>query len=198
MAKEIEQIVCEYRTMFEDVAKTNSRFIRPDDDVMYTSMNYGKILQEMCAFLEGFASYKDEGTDKYDGKLITATKKYYDTMFANTGVNDPYRHQITLADMTSINESFIEGTQRLKVVMESMLEKHPGVDSTALATMTRNQFNKLAKVYHDDMSLYLWLATKTSRVNPKCAPVKDRVHFWDTNTPVMHRLDQYKNSNEGV
>ena len=190
MAREIEQIICEYRTMFEDVAKTAPN-VRPADDVLYTSMDYGKILQEMCAFLEGYISYKDEGKTDYDGKVITSTKKYYDTMFANSGVDDPYRHQITMADMGTVNESFIQGTQRLKMVMETMMEKHPDLESESLITMSRNQYNKLAKVYRDDMQLYLWLATKSSKVNPKCAPIKDRVNFWDVNTPVMHRLDQY-------
>ena len=188
--KEISQIICEYRTMFEDVAKTIPN-IRPADDVLYTSMDYGKILQEMCTFLEGYCSYRDEGKDKYDGKIISSTKKYYDAMFANVGLEDPYRRQMTLADMETINESFLEGTQRLKMVLESMTENHSDPETESLSIMTRNQYNKLAKVYHDDMQLYLWLATDNSRVRPKCAPVNNRVAFWDVKTPVMHRLDQY-------
>ena len=190
MAKEIEQIVCEYRTMFEDVAKIHPN-IRPNDAVLYTAMDYEKILQEMCTFLEGYVSYLDDGKSDYDGKVITSTKKFYDSMFSDLSEKSPYRKQITLEDMRHINESFIEGTQKLKLVMESMVEKHPGIETEQLVTMSKNQYGKLAKVYHDDMQLYMWLATKNSRVNSKSAPVKNRVDFWDLKTPVMHRLDQY-------
>lgn len=190
MAKEIEQIVCEYRTMFEDVAKIHPN-IRPNDAVLYTAMDYEKILQEMCTFLEGYVSYLDDGKSDYDGKVITSTKKFYDSMFSDLSEKSPYRKQITLEDMKHINESFIEGTQKLKLVMESMIEKHPGIETEQLVTMSKNQYGKLAKVYHDDMQLYMWLATKNSRVNSKSAPVKNRVDFWDLKTPVMHRLDQY-------
>lgn len=190
MAKEIEQIVCEYRTMFEDVAKLHPN-IRPNDAVLYTAMDYEKILQEMCTFLEGYISYLDDGKSDYDGKVITSTKKFYDSMFSDLSEKSPYRKQITLEDMKHVNESFVAGTQKLKLVMESMMEKHPGIETEQLVTMSKNQYGKLAKVYHDDMQLYMWLATKNSRVNSKSAPVKNRVDFWDTKTPVMHRLDQY-------
>lgn len=190
MAKEIEQIVCEYRTMFEDVAKLRPN-VRPNDDVLYTAMNYEKILQEMCTFLEGYVSYLNDGKSDYDGKIITSTKKFYDSMFSDMSEKSPYRTQITLDDMRHVNESFVEGTQKLKLVMESMIEQHPGVETEQLVTMSKNQYGKLARVYHDDMQLYMWLATKNSRVNPKCAPVQNRVDFWDLKTPVMHRLDQY-------
>ena len=190
MAKEIEQIVCEYRTMFEDVARTHLN-VRPSDAVLYTAMNYEKILQEMCTFLEGYVSYMDEGKSDYDGKIISSTKKFYDAMFSDLSAESPYRKQITLEDMKHINESFIEGTQNLKTVMESVMEKYPCHETEQLVTMSKNQYGKLAKVYRDDMQLYMWLATKNSRVNPKCAPIKNRVDFWDLKTPVMHRLDQY-------
>lgn len=190
MAKEIEQIVCEYRTMFEDVARTKPN-LRPNDDVLYTSMNYEKILQEMCTFLEGYISYKNDDKSDYDGKIISSTKKFYDSMFSDLGKTSPYRQQITLEDMKHVNESFIQGTQQLKVVMESMMEKLPDHETTQLITMSKNQYNKLAKVYHDDMSIYMWLATK-NRPLPKCTPVQNRINFMDTSTPVIHRLDQYK------
>jgi hypothetical protein len=187
----IEQIVCEYRTMFEDVAKTHLNNL-PGDDVLYSVMDYGKILQEMCTFLEGYASYREKSDDQYDDKLIPTTKKYYDNMFSTqNSAESPYRKQMTLVDMQTINESYVEGTLNLKTVMESLLEKYPDSEAEQIVGMTQNQYGKLAKVYRDDMELYLWLATKQSRVNPKCAQVKNRVNFWDTNTPVMHRLDRY-------
>lgn len=191
MAKEIEQIVCEYRTMFEDVAKTHLNNL-PSDDVLYSVMDYGRILQEMCTFLEGYGSYRDENDDRYDGKLVASTKKFYDNMFATQDSSEsPYRKQMTLVDMQTINEAYVQGTLQLKTIMESMMEKYPDTETEQIVAMTRNQYGKVAKVYGDDMELYLWLATKQSRVNPKCAQVKNRVNFWNTQTPVMHRLDQY-------
>ena len=197
MAKEIEQIVCEYRTMFEDVASTVPN-IRPNDDVLYSSVDYGKILQSMCQFLEGYMEYRDANDDKYDDKVITSTCNFYNAMFADTSDQSPYRHQVTLADMQRVNESFISGTQQLKVVLESMMEHHPDFETTQLVTMTQNQYRKLAKVYRDDAELYMWLATKNSRTRPKNASLANRVNFGDISTPVIHRLDQYQKSNKGV
>ena len=192
MAKEIEQIVCEYRTMFEDVASTVPN-IRPNDDVLYSSMNYSKVLKEMCAFLEGYVQYRDKNDTAYDDKIITSTKKYYDAMFSNLDSESPYRQQITLSDMKCVNEAFVSGTQQLKVVMEQMTDKYPDFETQQLATMSKNQYNKLAKVYRDDMQLYLWLATKDRHGRTaKIAPIKNRVDFMDVNTPVIHRLDQYQ------
>jgi len=98
MAKEIEQIVCEYRTMFEDVAKLRPN-VRPNDDVLYTAMNYEKILQEMCTFLEGYVSYREKADHSYDNKIVSSTKSFYDGMFSDTSANSPYRHTVTLEDM---------------------------------------------------------------------------------------------------
>lgn len=190
MAKEIGQIVCEYRTMFEDVAKTVPN-IRPKDDVMYSSIDYGKILTEMCTFLEGYVSYRKENQSDYDGKIISSTKKFYDGMFSDMSEKSPYRSQHTLADMKSMNQTFLEGSLQLKSVMDSMSEELPDLESRQLVTMTKNQYNKLAKVYRDDMSLYLWLATRNSRTNPKVAPIENRMAFYDVKTPVMHAIDSY-------
>lgn len=188
--KTVEQIVCEYRTMFEDVAKTVPN-IRPSDDVLYSSMDYGKCLTEMREFLEGYMKYRDEGDDSYKDKIIPTTKKFYDGMFENTSDQSPYRHQTTLADMESINRTFLECSQQLKTVMESVMEQYPGHETRQLITMSTNQYNKLAKVYHDDMSLYLWLANRNSKVHQRPTSVQNRVDFGNTQTPVMHRLDLY-------
>lgn len=191
MTPEIGQIVCEYKTLFEDVANTVPN-IRPNNDVMYSTMDYGKILSKMTAFLEGYIAYRDENDSSYDDKIITSTKAFYDGMFADLGVNSPYRHSVTLEDMRSTgNETFLRETQKLQTVMETMMEKYPDHQSTQLAIMTRNQFKKLARVYSDDASLYLWLATSGSVVNPRQTSVQNRINFMDINTPVVHRLDQY-------
>ena len=190
----IEHIICEYRTMFEDVASTVPN-IRPNDDVLYTSMNYEKILKEMCAFLEGYISYRDKNDHVHDDRIISSTQNFYNAMFSDMSPNSPYRHQITLADMKHVNESFVQETQRLNTIMESIVERYDDFDSQQLMTMSKNQLRKLCKVYSDDSQLYQWLATKGSRVRSINAPVEKRVAFWDLTTPVMHRLDKYpKNS----
>jgi len=191
----IGEIICEYRTMFEDVANTYPN-IRPKDDVMYSSMDYGKIFGKICEFLEGYVAYRDENDQSYDAKILQSTKSFYDSMFADMGVNSPYRKTCTLADMRStVMESFLTGTHNLQMVMESMQEKYPDIQTEQLAVMTTNQFNKLAKVYRDDMDLYLWLATRNSKTNSKQASVQNRMHFMNVDTPVVHRLDAYPSSN---
>lgn len=188
--KSVEQIVCEFRTMFEDVDRTVPN-IRPNDDVFYSMLDYGKILTEMATFLEGYIQYRGENNESYRDKILSTTKRFYDGMFADMSSDSPYRHQMTLADMGTTNVSFLQGSQQLKTVMESMLEQYPDHETKQLVTMSTNQYNKLAKVYHDDMSLYLWLATGNSQTHPHTAPVQNRVDFLNTETPVMHRLDHY-------
>lgn len=192
MTSEIGQIVCEYKTLFEDVANTKPN-IHPNDDVMYSTMDYGKILSKMTQFLEGYIEYRDDNDGSYNDKIITSTKAFYDGMFSDMSCNSPYRHSVTLEDMRSTgNETFLIGTQQLQTVMETMLTKYPDHQTQQLAIMTKNQYKKLARVYADDAKLYLMLATGGSRMDTKMAPVQDRINFLNTNTPVVHRLDQYQ------
>lgn len=196
MGTEIAQIVCEYRTLFEDVSKVNPN-IRSTDDVEYSAMDYAKCITEMCDFMEGYIRYRTSGDDKYDGKILSSTKKYYDGMFTDTSDQSPYRHRVTLSDMQSVAESFLECTQRLQTVMESVIEQCGDREAQQFVTMNANQFKKLARVHGDDMRLYMWLATGNSRLKSVDIPSKNRVDFRNVKTPVMHRLDQYK-SNKGV
>lgn len=195
MGTQIPQIVCEYRTLFEDVSKVNPN-IRPNDDVLYSAMDYTKCITEMCQLMEGYINYRTSGDQKYDGKILSSTKKFYDGMFADTSDHSPYRRQMTLADMNSINESFLECTQKLQTVMESVLEQCGDTEAQQFVTMNTNQYKKLARVHGDDMRLYMWLANGT-RSKSATIPIKNRVDFRNVATPVMHRLDQYK-SNKGV
>ena len=188
---DMTQIVCEYRTLFEDVNKTVPN-IRPKDDCVYSAMDYGKILSDMCHFLEGYIEYRNGNSTEYDDKIINSTKKFYDDMFVDMSLSSPYRRQITLADMQSINESFVTGTAGLISVMESVSSAYQDSKTAQLLTMTTNQYRKLAKVYGDDMHLYLWLANEANQVTPRrLAPLDKRVAFADVKTPVMHRVDQY-------
>lgn len=190
----IEQIVCEYRTMFEDVANTTPN-VRSQDDVMYSTLNYAKILQEMCEFLEGYVQYRDADDDSYRDKIITSTKKFYDSMLDDMGVNSKYRQSVTLEDMRqTVNHDFLQGSHQLQVVLESMMEHYPDHQTKQLVEMSNNQYRKLAKVYNDDMSLYLWLATRNSKIRPKSTSVQNRMNFADIHTPVIHRLDAYESN----
>jgi len=192
----ISQIICEYRTVFEDVSKISPN-IRPTDDVLYSEMDFAKCITEMCQFLEGYIQYRASGDQSYGNKILSTTKKFYDGMFTDTSDQSPYRRQTTLADMNATNSTFLECTQQLQTVMESVVERCGDTEAKQLVTMSTNQFKKLAKVFHDDMNLYMWLATGNSRVRPVDIPSKHRVDFRNVKTPVMHRLDQYK-SNKGV
>lgn len=191
MAKEPSQFICEYRTTIEDVAKTVPN-IRPSDDVLYSSMDYGKILSDMCGFLEGYIEYRNSNNPNPKWDVIKSTHGFYDGMFKDTTPNSPYRHQITLADMQTVNEAFCTGTSKLIQVMESVADAYSDEESQIITNMTRNQYAKLAKVYADDMALYLWLANDGNTAHGrKTAPVDKRIAFRQTNTPVMHRVDQY-------
>lgn len=193
---QIPQIICEYRTLFEDVSKVNPN-IRPTDDVEYSAMDYAKCINTMCTLMEGYIQYRASGDDTYDGTILSSTKKFYDGMFADTSDQSPYRHNMTLSDMVSISESFLESTQKLKTVMESVMEQCGDREAQQLVTMNANQFKKLARVHGDDMKLYMWLANGDSRSRATNIPTKNRADFRNVKTPVMHRLDQYK-SNKGV
>lgn len=194
-SQNIGQFICEYRTMFEDVVNTNPN-IRPKDDVMYSSMDYGKIFGRICEFLEGYISYRNENDQMYDSKILASTKAFYDSMFSDMDCNSPYRKTCTLEDMRSnVMESFLTGTKNLQMVMESMQTQYPDMQTEQLIVMTNNQFNKLAKVYRDDMDLYMWLATRNSKTNPKQASMQNRINFMNVNTPVVHRLDAYSSNN---
>lgn len=189
MAREVADFICEYKTMFEDVARTNTRSMKPVDDVLYNSMDYAKCLTEMCTFLEGYIEYRENGETKYDDSILQSTKSFYDGMFVDTSIDSNYRHKTTLDDMAHVNESFLACSKQLQTVMESVVERLPDYETKQLITMSKNQYQKLAKVYKDDMSLYLWLATKNS-VNPKVTTAQNRAYFYDSKTPVMHKLNQ--------
>lgn len=192
MAKEPSQFICEYRTLFEDVANTVPN-IRPSDDVYYSSMDYGKILSNMCGFLEGYLEYRNSNNPNPEWDVLKSTQGFYNGMFKDMTLSSPYRHQMTLSDMKTINETFCTGTAKLIAVMESVSEAYSDEESQTLINMTRNQYAKLAKVYGDDMSLYLWLANDGNKISArKTAPVDKRVAFRRLDTPVMHRIDQYQ------
>lgn len=185
-------IICEYRTMFENVSRVVPN-IRPDDDVMYSSMNYEKCMNDMCQFLEGYVQYCIEPSEKqYDQKnVIASTKKFYDNMFADTSAESMYRHQTTLADMKNLNVTFLEYTRKLDDVLHFVMEQCDSAEADQLVTMSCNQFKKLAHVYNDDMKLYMWLSTRNSKTHPNVIPIKNKVDFRNTKTPVMHRMDMY-------
>lgn len=171
------------RRMFEDVANSYQN-IKDSDNVQYTILNYGKILDEMCEFIEGYISYRDKGDNTYAGKVLSTTIYFYNAMFNDT---DKYRRRMTLAEMKGINKEFLEQTKRLQSLLEKYSkDKSDDKELSQLLNLTNNQYAKISKVYKDDMKIYLWLTSLNSRFLRKSIDVDLRIAFEDKSTPVMH------------
>lgn len=177
------------RNLFEDVARSYQN-TRETDDVVYSMLDYGKILDDMCEFINGYVDYLKKDEKTYAGKVLSTTLHFYNSMFEDK----KYRRQMTLSEMKSINKSFLEQTKRLQDIMEGLVSKYgdeakPG-ELGELLFMSDNQYNKISKVYKDDMQIYLWLSTSNSKLLRREISVDLRVAFNDKTTPVMHRVSK--------
>lgn len=171
------------RNKFEEVCE--SRVEAKHNNAIYTILNYGLIVRELCEYLEGYIKYKESGNTKYKGKLYGSTIAFYNSMFTN---NTKYRRKMYLTDMDLITKEFLEQSKRLKGIMEDHI-KDVDIDPEfrALMSLTDNQYRKIAKVNRDDMEIYMWLCMKgTYRADKYDIPVRLRIAFNDATTPVMH------------
>jgi len=171
-----------HRNLFEDVAEEYNN-MKDSDDVEYTILDYDKILNEMCEFIEGYIDYKNKGDDKYAGKVLGTTINFFNTMFTDT---HKYRHTITLHDMKWINKNFLSLTKRLQTLIENNI-KDSDNELNQLLKLTDNQYKKISKVYKDDVEIYLWLRSSNSMFY-KHNISRDLISiFNDNSTPVIHR-----------
>ena len=142
----------------------------------YTILNYRRILNDLCDYIEGYIEYKDSDSDKYGNKVLASTAKFYDSIF----YDKRYRTIITLPDMPSITEDYLEGTKDLQ---ELMLRVDSDTDELhAMILMTNNMYRKLSKVFKDDLEIWMWLA----KIKNHDASSELRQKFKDKSTPVMH------------
>ena len=182
-----------HRNMFEDVARQYDDVKDLNGPQKYSILNYGKILDMICEYMTGYINYKEKGNNEYSDKVLSQTIYLYNTMFTDK----KYRTKIELSQMTDINRSFLEGTKKLQTLLDEqtkLLQTKEGPDAEELNKMimlTNNQYGKLSKVYHDDMSIYLWLVSSKSKIkfiNRYNIDSKLRVDFNDKHTPVMHKV----------
>lgn len=182
-----------HRNMFEDVARQYDDVKDLNGPQKYSILNYGKILDMICEYMTGYINYKEKGNNEYSDKVLSQTIYLYNTMFTDK----KYRTKIELSQMTDINRSFLEGTKKLQTLLDEqtkLLQTKKGPDAEELNKMimlTNNQYGKLSKVYHDDMSIYLWLISSKSKIkflNRYNIDSKLRVDFNDKHTPVMHKV----------
>ena len=182
-----------HRNMFEDVARQYDDVKDLNGPQKYSILNYGKILDMICEYMTGYINYKEKGNNEYSDKVLSQTIYLYNTMFTDK----KYRTKIELSQMTDINRSFLEGSKKLQTLLDEqtkLLQTKEGPDAEELNKMimlTNNQYGKLSKVYHDDMSIYLWLISSKSKIkflNRYNIDSKLRVDFNDKHTPVMHKV----------
>ena len=171
------------RNLFEDVAKG---YMDAKDvyNVQYTILNYGKILDDMIDFIDGYDEYSKGDNKKFDGKVLTVSKNFYDKMFTDKS----YRQKINLPEFREINKEYLVKTKKLQGIIESYLEdKNISSEMNSLLNLTNNQYKKLAKVCRDDMKIWLWLTTSNSKRFAYHIDDATRAQFTNKNAPVMHK-----------
>lgn len=173
------------KTLFEEIADEYSN-MRNSDDVEYSMLNYDKILNEMCDFITGYIKYKDDGDDKYNGKILKVTINFYESVFTDT---KRYRQTIVLYDIREINKLYLKNTKRLTQLMDDMVDRSKeDPELYQLLKLSNNQYKRISKVYKDDMEIYRWLNTANSKVFNHNIPMDLKLAFKDKSTPVIHRI----------
>lgn len=175
------------RNLFEEVARkqsmsvsTNKRFTK------YTILNYKKILDEMCAFIDGYVSYKDSDGQTYRGKVLSTTVHFYEQMFVNGG--KAYRVDFDLTQMEDIIKDYLEGSKRLQSLIDKYLDEKYKDDKelSSLIALTEKQYMKLMKVHKDDIEIYLWLLNRDNKYFRKTISNSLMSSYKDDNAPVIH------------
>lgn len=165
---------------FEDVAKT---VVRVKTVKKYTMLNYVDILDKLCTYIESYNDYKKSGDEKYRGKVLATTKTYYDSIF----IEDKYRKKLTLKEISKDLPEFLKSTKKLQTILEKYIDKQDhDYELQQILILTNNQYKKLSKVYKDDMEIFMWLATKDSKIHSHTISSQMRMNFYDPGTPVIH------------
>lgn len=171
------------KNLFEKVAKG---FVSAKDvyRTQYTILDYIKILDNMIEFVNGYKEYESGNDHKFDGKVLTVTRQFYDKMFKDR----EYRKIINLDEFKQINESYLKKTKELQSLMESYLNADKvSAELDSLIRMTNNQYKKLAKVCRDDMKIYLWITTADSSFFAFHIDESTKKSFNDKKSPVIHK-----------
>lgn len=146
-------------------------------DTIYTILDYAKIFEDICDYLEGYIDYAESDDDKYDSKVIISTSRFYESMF-----NDKrYRTDFVLYEFPDIQKDFLEGTKDLQEMLVKMAESDNELRS--MIVLTNNQYNRIAKVFKDDYCIWRMLI-KLPTYDPT---ESDRDRFNDKTTPCIHK-----------
>lgn len=171
------------RSLFEDVAKG---FVNAKDiyQTEYSILDYETILNQMIEFVDGYAQYSKEGDKKYNGKVLTISRNFYDRMFTDK----KYRRKITLDQFKDVNTIFLQKTKQIQNLIEGYLKQEEKTsEMSSFLSLTNNQYKKIAKVYRDDMKIYLWLTTSNSKFFSFNLDASTRSEFTNKFSPVMHK-----------
>ncbi len=171
------------RNLFEDVAKG---FVNAKDiyQTEYSILDYETILDQMIEFVDGYAQYSKEGDKKYNGKVLTISRNFYDRMFTDK----KYRRKITLDQFKDVNTIFLQKTKQIQNLVEGYLKQEEKTsEMSSFLSLTNNQYKKIAKVYRDDMKIYLWLTTSNSKFFSFNLDASTRSEFTNKLSPVMHK-----------
>ena len=168
------------RNLFEDVAKG---FVNAKDmyRTEYSILNYEMILDQMIQFIDGYVEYANDNTKQYEGKVLAVTRNFFNSMFID---KKKYRKKINLDEFVEINKRYLEKTKQLQSIIERYLKDGSiSRELDSLLRLTDNQYKKIAKVYRDDMKIYLWLTSSNSKFFA--------YHLDEsTRSPVMHKVDK--------
>lgn len=188
----IKKFISDNSKLFEDAAEENKRNTTKNypKDMIFTRLNYSKILNELCDYVSSYKKYKDEGSERYKGRVLDTTLQHYKKYTVDKVT---YRENFVLTEFYQKNIEFLQLTKQLK----ELLEENADTDSEEfkqVLLLTENEYNRIASIYRDDTSLWLWLIRHDNsfvRNKPDCPKrlVKD---FNDGNKPCMHRK-KYKN-----
>lgn len=185
---EMQRAVDANRNLFEQVNKSyiDAKHIFK---VQYIILDYNKIIDSICDYLDEYMQYAKEGSDKFKNRVLPSTRNFYERMFTEK----EYKKVINIEDFKNDNYNFLVKSKALKDRLVSIINggnKCTG-EMNSIVRMTDNQYKKVMKVYHDDMKIYLWIVSSNSthfKYN-----LDDRVKnaFMNKRTPVMHK---YKKS----
>lgn len=162
------------REIFDDMQDKYSRTIDTRKK-LYTILNYKKIFDDICEYLDGYIQYEDSDEDKYGDKVIASTVKFYDAIFRD----EKYRRDMTLSDMTEITKEYLQGTKRLQDILISMNDND---EFRQMQVLTDNEYRRIAKVFRDDIAIWKWQSGFPGFI----ATTELRQKFRDKSTPVMH------------
>lgn len=184
----IKKFISDNSKLFEDAARENERdhIKNFQKDKLFSRLNYSKILNEMCDYVTSYKQYKDNGTERYKGKVLDTTLQHYKKYMTDKVT---YRKDFVLSDFSDEHVEFLQLTKRLKEI----LQENADTDSPEfkqVLLLTENEYNKIAHVYHDDTSLWLWLLSYDNTMSDKPkrdCPSRLKSDFYNRNAPCMHR-----------